>query len=66
MVARRLVSRHLRGLEMTLNRLPLQGGSDADNVLADAYIKGLDKVKTINWQDAYKAVVSSLLSQLKL
>ncbi|KAF8610255.1 hypothetical protein BDV93DRAFT_517408 [Ceratobasidium sp. AG-I] len=33
-----------------------QGGSDADNVLADAYIKGLDKVKSINWQDAYKAV----------
>ncbi|QRV86656.1 glycoside hydrolase family 92 protein [Ceratobasidium sp. AG-Ba] len=33
-----------------------QGGSDADNVLADAYIKGLDKVKTINWKDAYKAV----------
>ncbi|CAE6448540.1 unnamed protein product [Rhizoctonia solani] len=33
-----------------------QGGSDADNVLADAYIKGLNKVKTINWKDAYKAV----------
>jgi hypothetical protein len=38
----------------------LQGGSDADNVLADAYIKGFDKVKSINWQDAYKAVVSIL------
>ncbi|CAE6447050.1 unnamed protein product [Rhizoctonia solani] len=35
---------------------PLAGGSDADNVLADAYIKGLSKVKTINWKDAYKAV----------
>ncbi|KAG8747635.1 hypothetical protein FRC10_000178 [Ceratobasidium sp. 414] len=33
-----------------------QGGSDADNVLADAYIKGLDKVQSINWKDAYKAV----------
>ncbi|KAH7341038.1 glycosyl hydrolase family 92-domain-containing protein [Rhizoctonia solani] len=33
-----------------------QGGSDADNVLADAYIKGLNKVKTIDWKDAYKAV----------
>ncbi|KAJ1309607.1 hypothetical protein OPQ81_006379 [Rhizoctonia solani] len=33
-----------------------QGGSNADNVLADAYIKGLNKVKTINWKDAYKAV----------
>ncbi|KAB5595628.1 Alpha-1,2-mannosidase family protein [Ceratobasidium theobromae] len=33
-----------------------QGGSNADNVLADAYIKGLDKVKSINWGDAYKAV----------
>ncbi|EUC61704.1 alpha-1,2-mannosidase family protein, partial [Rhizoctonia solani AG-3 Rhs1AP] len=33
-----------------------QGGSNADNVLADAYIKGLNKVKSINWKDAYKAV----------
>ncbi|KAF8759043.1 Glycosyl hydrolase family 92 [Rhizoctonia solani] len=35
-----------------------QGGSNADNVLADAYVKGLNKVKSINWKDAYKAVVS--------
>ncbi|CAE6499056.1 unnamed protein product [Rhizoctonia solani] len=33
-----------------------QGGSNADNVLADAYVKGLNKVKSINWKDAYKAV----------
>jgi hypothetical protein len=34
-----------------------QGGSNADNVLADAYVKGLDKVKSIDWKDAYKAIV---------
>ena len=32
-----------------------QGGSNADNVLADAYAKGLDG--GIDWQDAYAAVV---------
>ncbi|KAJ7184335.1 glycosyl hydrolase family 92-domain-containing protein [Mycena filopes] len=34
-----------------------QGGSDSDNVLADAYTRGLDKVSTINWHDAYNAMV---------
>ncbi|KAJ7063514.1 glycosyl hydrolase family 92-domain-containing protein [Mycena amicta] len=33
-----------------------QGGSDADNVLADAYIRGLKEVATINWHDAYSAM----------
>ncbi|KAJ7118765.1 glycosyl hydrolase family 92-domain-containing protein [Mycena epipterygia] len=33
-----------------------QGGSDADNVFADAYTRGLTKVSTINWHDAYSAM----------
>ncbi|KAF9001236.1 hypothetical protein BDZ89DRAFT_1105367 [Hymenopellis radicata] len=33
-----------------------QGGSDADNVLADAYIRGLKEVAAINWHDAYSAM----------
>lgn len=33
----------------------VQGGSDADNVLADAYVKGLQG--GINWTDAYAAMV---------
>ena len=33
-----------------------QGGSNADNVLADAFIKGL--ADGINWQDGYKAAVT--------
>ncbi|KAI6251155.1 hypothetical protein HI914_00183 [Erysiphe necator] len=32
----------------------VQGGSDADNVLADAYVKGLKG--GINWKDAYAAM----------
>lgn len=32
-----------------------QGGSNADNVLADAYVKGLRGA--INWDDGYKAMV---------
>lgn len=32
-----------------------QGGSNADNVLADAYVKGVRGA--VNWQDGYKAMV---------
>ncbi|KAL6718415.1 hypothetical protein ACLMJK_004504 [Lecanora helva] len=32
-----------------------QGGSNADNVLADAYVKGVRS--GVNWDDAYKAMV---------
>ncbi|OKL58141.1 hypothetical protein UA08_06477 [Talaromyces atroroseus] len=35
----------------------VQGGSDADNVLADAYIKGLRG--SINWPDAYAAMLKN-------
>ncbi|EQB45904.1 hypothetical protein CGLO_15142 [Colletotrichum gloeosporioides Cg-14] len=34
----------------------VQGGSNSDNVLADAYVKKLDKNKLINWADGYAAV----------
>ncbi|KAK0619941.1 glycoside hydrolase family 92 protein [Immersiella caudata] len=40
---------------MSLNKGYTQGGSNADNVLADAYVKGIDG--GINWDDGYKAVV---------
>lgn len=33
-----------------------QGGSNADNVLADAYVKGLRGA--VNWADGYKAMVT--------
>ncbi|KAJ7168271.1 glycosyl hydrolase family 92-domain-containing protein [Mycena crocata] len=36
-----------------------QGGSDSDNVLADAYVRGLNKVSTINWHDAYNAMITN-------
>lgn len=32
-----------------------QGGSNADNVLADAYVKGVRG--SVNWEDAYRAMV---------
>lgn len=34
----------------------VQGGSNADNILADAYVKGLGKGQ-INWTDGYAAMV---------
>lgn len=35
----------------------VQGGSNADNVLADAYVKGLSSTGYgINWEDAYQAM----------
>ncbi|KAL0471695.1 alpha-1,2-mannosidase [Neurospora intermedia] len=40
---------------MSLNKGYTQGGSNADVVLADAYIKGLKG--GINWEDGYAAVV---------
>ncbi|KAJ4399999.1 hypothetical protein N0V85_005873 [Neurospora sp. IMI 360204] len=40
---------------MSLNKGYTQGGSNADVVLADAYIKGLKG--DINWEDGYAAVV---------
>ncbi|KAJ7702231.1 glycosyl hydrolase family 92-domain-containing protein [Mycena rosella] len=36
-----------------------QGGSDSDNVFADAYARGLGKVSTINWHDAYSAMLTN-------
>jgi predicted alpha-1,2-mannosidase len=37
----------------------VQGGSNADNVLADAFIKGLGRSdKSINWTAAYQAVLT--------
>lgn len=39
---------------MTLNRGYTQGGSNADNVLADAYIKGV--ADQIDWKRGYEAV----------
>jgi putative alpha-1,2-mannosidase len=40
---------------MSLNKGYTQGGSNADNVLADAYLKGL--TDGIDWQTGYAAVV---------
>ncbi|KAK4188768.1 glycoside hydrolase [Podospora australis] len=40
---------------MSLCKGLTQGGSNADNVLADAYVKGIDG--GINWEDGYAAVV---------
>lgn len=42
----------------------VQGGSDADNVLADAYVKGLGRnndtfAGTINWTAGYQAVCTT-------
>ncbi|KAK4103416.1 glycoside hydrolase family 92 protein [Parathielavia hyrcaniae] len=50
--------RHLGWLpdcRMSLNKGYTQGGSNADVVLADAYVKGLRE--GINWHDGYAAVV---------
>ena len=35
----------------------VQGGSNSDNVLADAYVKGLRGA--INWTDGYAAMVKN-------
>jgi putative alpha-1,2-mannosidase len=40
---------------LSLNKGYTQGGSNADNVLADAYLKGLDG--GIDWNAGYEAVV---------
>jgi predicted alpha-1,2-mannosidase len=34
-----------------------QGGSNADNVLADAFVKGVGSDGSVNWYDAYSAVL---------
>ncbi|KIL87740.1 glycosyl hydrolase [Fusarium avenaceum] len=34
----------------------VQGGSNSDNILADAYVKNLDRDKLINWTDGYAAM----------
>lgn len=34
-----------------------QGGSDADNVLGDAFVKGLDTHPSINWTLGWEAMV---------
>lgn len=46
---------HMPDCRMSLCKGWSQGGSNADVVLADAYLKGLDK--GINWTDGYAAVV---------
>lgn len=35
-----------------------QGGSNADNVLADAYVKGVGSSGTVNWTDGYSAMTT--------
>jgi putative alpha-1,2-mannosidase len=40
---------------MSLSKGFTQGGSNADNVLGDAYLKGISE--DINWDDGYDAVV---------
>lgn len=35
-----------------------QGGNDVDNVIADAYLKGIE-LKNYTWQDAYKVLLAS-------
>ena len=40
---------------MSFDKGYTQGGSNADVVLADAYLKGL--TEGINWQDGFAAVV---------
>lgn len=40
---------------MSLSKGFTQGGSNADNVLADAYLKGISE--NVNWDDGYDAVV---------
>ncbi|KAF2679416.1 glycoside hydrolase family 92 protein [Lentithecium fluviatile CBS 122367] len=42
---------------MTLCKGYTQGGSNADVVLADAYIKGLGADRSIDWETGYSAVV---------
>ena len=34
----------------------VQGGSNSDNILADAYVKNLDTYSLINWTDGYAAM----------
>ncbi|KAK1755840.1 glycoside hydrolase [Echria macrotheca] len=46
---------YLPDCRMSLNKGYTQGGSNADNVLADAYLKGIKD--GINWDDGYAAVV---------
>jgi predicted alpha-1,2-mannosidase len=36
----------------------VQGGSNADNVLADAYVKGIGRDGSINWTAGYEAVLT--------
>ncbi|KAH7013733.1 glycosyl hydrolase [Ilyonectria destructans] len=34
----------------------VQGGSNSDNILADAYVKNLDQDRLVNWTDGYSAM----------
>ena len=36
----------------------VQGGSNADNVLADAYVKGVGSSGGVNWTEGYLAMVT--------
>ena len=46
---------YLPDCRMSFDKGFTQGGSNADVVLADAYVKGLSA--GINWQDGFSAVV---------
>lgn len=52
---------HLPDCRMSLCKGFTQGGSNADNVLADTYLKGI--TDGINWEDGYKAVVADAESK---
>lgn len=47
---------YLPDCRMTHNKGFTQGGSNADNVLSDAYSKGIGK-DSVDWEKAYKAMV---------
>ena len=50
------MSERQKGKQLTVHITGFtQGGSNADNVLADAYVKGL--TNGINWEDGYAAVI---------
>jgi len=47
---------YLPDCRMSLCKGYTQGGSNADNVIADAYVKGLSG--GIDWTDAYASIVN--------
>ena len=43
-----------------------QGGSNADNVLGDAFVKGLDTYPSINWTLGWEAMARTISSSIVL